>query len=173
MYEPTTAEQLHTIAQAADTQPLSEAQAAAEAARLIAEGYSTNSPVATSYKDVAPLPTTGDAMPWPQPGRPPMSQKATDVSALMLAGGVASLPIGAATSLVLWSLGQVDPINLAIGAGAPVALVLAVAAVVRRLQGVNLHTENHHHYTGTVRQETTNVSTTTKGMFARTRNDIR
>ncbi|MEV0982348.1 hypothetical protein [Streptomyces sp. NPDC049915] len=35
---------------------LSEAEAEAEAARLIAESYSTNAPVATSYKDVTPVP---------------------------------------------------------------------------------------------------------------------
>ena len=146
-----------------------EANDHAEAARLIAEGLSMNGPVATRYRDVTPVPTTGDAMPWPQPGRSPMSQKATDLSGIMVAGGIACLPVSLGTSLVLWSLGQVDPVNLAIGAAAPVALVLAIAAVVRRLQGVSLHNEHHHHYQGTVHQQT-EVNTHTKGMFSRTHN---
>jgi hypothetical protein len=143
----------------------------AEFARLIAEGLSQTAPVATSYRDITPVPTTGDAMPWPQPGRPPMSQKATDVGGVMLAGGIAALPVGAATSLVLWSLGHVSPEQLAIGGAAPVALVLAVAAVVRRLQSV--HTEHHHHYEGTVVQNTTTLTQNTRGVWAKTRNQVR
>lgn len=156
-------------------QPLSEAQAAAEAARLIAEGYSTTGPTATSYKDIAPLPTTGDAVPCAQPGRPPMSQRATDASALMLSGSVAALSVGGATSLVLYTLGQVDPVALAVGTAGPVSLVLAAGSLLRAVgrAKADAHTETHHHYAGTVRQETTNVSSTTKGMFARTRNDAR
>ncbi|MFJ5820130.1 hypothetical protein ACIQGT_40525 [Streptomyces sp. NPDC093108] len=156
-------------------QPLSEAQAAAEAARLIAEGYSTTGPTATSYKDIAPLPTTGDTVPVAQPGRPPMSQKATDASALMLSGSVAALSVGGATSLVLYTLGQVDPVTLAVGGAAPVALVLAVGSLLRsagRAKAV-AHTEHHHHYNGPVRQETTTVSSTTCGLIARTRNNTR
>ena len=142
----------------------------AEAARLIAEGLSQNAPVATSYRDITPVPTTGDAMPVLQPGRPPMSQKATDASGVMLAGGIAALPVGAATSLVLWSLGQVSPEQLAIAGAAPVALVLAVAAIARRLQGVRLTETHHHHYEGPVTQHTTNLTQNTRGVFAKTRN---
>ncbi|TSB31889.1 hypothetical protein [Streptomyces benahoarensis] len=164
MYEPTT----HS------RQPLSEAQAAAEAARLIAEGYSTTGPTATSYKDIAPLPTTGDAVPCAQPGRPPMSQKATDASALMLSGSVAALSAGGATSLVLYTLGQVDPVTLAVGAAGPVALVLAAGSLLKSLGRAkhDMHTEHHHHYAGPVRQENTNLATTTKGLFARTNNTL-
>ncbi|MFJ8016223.1 hypothetical protein [Streptomyces sp. NPDC096339] len=127
----------------------------------------------TTYRDPTPTPTIGAAPPVPQPGRPPMSQKATDASMLMLAGGAASLPVGGATSLVLYTLGHVDPTALAIGAAAPVALVLAIGALIRSasrgLQG--LHTEHHHHYAGTVHQEHRNVSTQTRGIWARTTNN--
>ncbi|MFH9426415.1 hypothetical protein [Streptomyces sp. NPDC017529] len=153
------------------TDALRQAREEAEAARLIAEGLSENGPVATSYRDVTPVPTTGDAMPWPQPGRPPMSQRATDASGLMLAGGLASLPLGAAASLVLWASGQADPVSLAVGGTAPVALVLAIAFTARCFRGV--HTETHHHYEGTVVQHTTNVDQTTRGVFASTRNQVR
>ncbi|MFJ2589732.1 hypothetical protein [Streptomyces sp. NPDC087538] len=165
MYEPTTNSQ----------QPLSEAQAAAEAARLIAEGYSTTGPTATSYKDIAPLPTTGDAVPFTQPGRPAMSQRATDASALMLAGSVLALSLSGGTSFVLYTLGQADPVPLAIGASGSVALVLAVGSLLRSAgrARADARTENHNHFHGSVRQETTNVSSTTKGLIARTRNDAR
>jgi hypothetical protein len=150
--------------------PLSEADAAAEARRIIDAAYQ---PAPTSYRDTSPVPPIGDTPPVLQPGRAPMSQRAADISGIMAAGGIASLPVGAATSLVLWTLGQVDPVNLAIGGAAPVALVLALGAVVRRLQGVRTHTEHHHHYTGPVTQHTTTVNQDTRGVFAKTRNQTR
>lgn len=142
-----------------------------DAERLIAAVNEALEP-ATAYRDPTPIPTIGTAEPVPQPGRPPMSQRATDASALMLSAGVASLPIGGVTSLVLYTLGHVDPVTLAIGAAGPVALVLATGALIRSatrsLQGVI--TENNHYYSGTVHQEHRNVSTETKGLFAKTIN---
>ncbi|MEU7066911.1 hypothetical protein [Streptomyces sp. NPDC046161] len=144
---------------------MSDQEAAVEAHRIITD-------FATAYRDPTPLPTVGPTPPVVQPGRPPMSQRATDASALMLAAGAASLPIGGATSLVLYTLGHVTPAALAIGAAGPVALVLAVGALIRTatrgLQGV--HTEHHHHYTGPVSQEHHTVSTQTRGLVAKTIN---
>lgn len=126
----------------------------------------------TAYRDPTPTPTIGEALPVPQPGRPPMSQKATDASMLMLAAGAASLPIGGMTSLVLYTLGNVDPTALAIGAAAPVALVLAVGALIRAagrgMQGIGA--EHHHYYNGPVQQKSHNVTTQTRGLFAKTIN---
>ncbi|MEU8839948.1 hypothetical protein AB0D97_12575 [Streptomyces roseus] len=126
----------------------------------------------TAYRDPTPTPTIGAAEPVPQPGRPPMSQKATDASALMLAAGAASLPIGGATSLVLYTLGHVDPAALTIGAAAPVGLVLAIGSLIRAagrgMQG--LGAEHHHHYNGPVSQTTHSVSTQTRGLIAKTSN---
>lgn len=126
----------------------------------------------TAYRDPSPTPTVGSTPPVPQPGRPPMSQRATDASMLMLAAGAASLPIGGATSLVLYTLGHVDPAALAIGAAAPVALVLAVGSLIRAasrgVQGIGA--EHHHHYAGPVSQQHHTVSTQTRGLFAKTIN---
>ncbi|MFF4848773.1 hypothetical protein [Streptomyces sp. NPDC001194] len=142
-----------------------------QAARLVQAVDEALTPV-TAYRDTSLLPATGTALPVPQPGRPPMSQKATDASALMLAAGVASLPIGGATSLVLYTLGHVNPAALAIGAAAPVALILAVGSLVRAasrgVQGIGA--EHHHHYNGPVSQEHHTVSTQTRGLFAKTIN---
>lgn len=150
------------------TPALTETQAAEEAARLISEAYQP----ATSYRDPSPIPTTGTTPPVAQPGRPPMSQRATDISGVMLAGSVASVSVGGATSLVLYTLGQVDPTALAIGAAGPLALVLAVGSLIRSIGRAkqDAHTEHHHHYNGPVRQETTTISSTTAGLLARTRN---
>ena len=147
----------------AETDPIltamTDEEAAIAARRIIAD-------FATSYRDTTPVPTVGSTPPVPQPGRPPMSQKATDASVLMLSAGVASLPIGGMTSLVLYTLGHVDPTSLAIGAVAPVALVLAIGTLLRRLAGVR--TEHHHHYQGPVHQN--HVHSSTRGMWAKTTN---
>lgn len=137
--------------------PMSEEVAAKEADHLIA----------TAFRDPAPVPPIGTTPPVPQPGRPPMSQKAVDDSVRMLSAGVASIPIGGMTSLVLYTLGQVDPASLAIGASAPVALVIAVSALLRRAKGV-LPEEHHHHYEAPVDQRT--VYSNTRGLVARTDN---
>jgi hypothetical protein len=151
---------------------LSEANAAAEAARLIAEGYSTNGPVATSYKDVTDTPLTGAAPPVPQAGRAPMSQKATDASAIMLAAGVASVPVFGGISLVMWTAGQVDPVIVGIVAVTPVALLGVLSRVVKRTKEALAAAPPviHQHYTGDVHQDNTEISTHTKGVIARTNN---
>lgn len=129
---------------------MTDAEAAAEAAQIIANAYQP-----TAYRDPTPTPTIGTAPPVPQPGRPPMSQKATDASALMLSAGIASIPIGGMTSLVLYTLGHVDPAQLAIGGVVPVALILAIGKLLTRAKQVveAAPAEHHHHYTGDVRQE--------------------
>nr|WP_203698471.1 hypothetical protein [Streptomyces rubrogriseus] len=154
---------------------MSDDEAKARARQLIEEAYAPPYEVPTSYRDETKPPAYGSAEPVVQPGRAPMSQKATDASALMLTGSVAALSVGGATSLVLYTLGQVDPTTLAVGAAGPVALVLAVGSLIRSVgrAKADAHTEHHHHYNGSVRQETTNVSSTTKGLFAKNRNDVR
>ncbi|MGY1439513.1 hypothetical protein [Streptomyces reniochalinae] len=124
----------------------------------------------TSHRDGSPLPRYGDTPPVPQPGRPPMSQKATDLSGLMLAGGVASLPVGGSLALVLYAVGQADPVSLAIAGGAPVALVLAVSWLLRSAGRArrDAYTEHHHHYTGPVHQD--QRASSTRGVWAKTNN---
>ncbi|MFJ6486595.1 hypothetical protein ACIQK6_41775 [Streptomyces sp. NPDC091682] len=155
--------------------PLSADEADARARQLITEAYAPPYATPTSHRDETPLPAYGPTPPVAQPGRPPMSQKATDASALMLSGSVAALSVGGATSLVLFTLGQVDPTTLAVAGAGPVALVLAVGSLLRSAgrAKADAHTEHHHHYNGPVRQESTTVSSTTKGLFAKNRNDVR
>ncbi|GGX42991.1 hypothetical protein [Streptomyces fructofermentans] len=121
----------------------------------------------TSYRDTSPLPAVGTAPPVAQPGRPPMSRRATDASALMLTGSVLTATVGGAATAVLWASGHADPAVCAIVFGAPAVLVLALGRFVRRM-GEAAPEEHHHHYTGPVHQDHTEVHSTTRGVWART-----
>ncbi|MFG3476455.1 hypothetical protein ACGF3K_14485 [Streptomyces sp. NPDC047980] len=111
----------------------------------------------TSYRDDTPLPRYGTAPPVPQPGRPPMSQKATDASALMLTGSVLTLATGGAASAVLWASGHADPTVIGLIAAAPLAIAAPIWALARLVKAATkTTTEHHHHYSGPVRQQTVN-----------------
>lgn len=128
--------------------PLTDEAAALEARRIIDAAYR---PAPTSFRDDTPLPVVGTTPPVPQPGRPPMSQAATDASALMLSGSVLTMAVGGTGSLVMYASGYADPIVCAIVFGAPAALVLALSRLMRRAKDV-LPSEHHHHYRGPVTQ---------------------
>ncbi|MCX4849834.1 hypothetical protein [Streptomyces sp. NBC_00893] len=130
---------------------------------------------ATFYRDDTPLPVVGTAAPVSQPGRPPMSQRATDASALMLSGGVATALVGGTASLVMVASGSADPVVCAIVVGAPTALVLALGRLVGRVKDTveAAPPTNHYHYNGDVHQDQRSITTTTRGVIANTRNQTR
>ncbi|MFE0654212.1 hypothetical protein ACFVZH_37280 [Streptomyces sp. NPDC059534] len=133
-------------------------------------------PMATSYRDTTPEPVIGDALPVAQPGRPPMSQKATDASVVMLAGGAGVLMAGTGAGVALWALAGVDPLTLGLAVGAPVAVVAALARLVRRAGQAAQQAApvtHHHHYAGPVRQTHSHQTTQARGMFARSTTDAR
>ena len=148
--------------------PLTDEAAAAEAKRIIREAL-REEPAPTSYRDDSPLPVTGTAPPVPQPGRPPMSQRATDASALMLSGGVATVLVGGTASLVMIASGHADPTVCGIIFGAPAVLVLALSRLVGRAKDV-LPAEHHHHYKGPVYQDQRSTTNQTKAVIANIRN---
>ncbi|WP_433340589.1 hypothetical protein [Streptomyces sp. CA-253872] len=155
--------------------PLTDAQAATEARRLIHDAYQ-NGPAeltATAYRDPAPVPPYGSTPAVVQPGRPPMSQRATDASALMLTGSVATLAAGGSASLVLAVLGTLDPVTLGVAGGGATAVLLALGALIRRAgraAGDAARPEIHHHYAGPVTQQHTSLTTHTRGLSAHTHN---
>lgn len=126
----------------------------------------------TAYRDDRPLPTVGSALPVPQPGRPPMSQKATDASALMLAGGAATVMVGGTASLVMLASGSADPVVCAIVLGAPAVVVLAASRLVARVKATveAVPPTIHQHYYGDVTQDSRSIHTETRGVIATTRN---
>ncbi|WP_327419660.1 hypothetical protein [Streptomyces sp. NBC_01233] len=157
--------------------PLSDDQAADEARRLIEDAYRPALPIPTSYRDTSPVPAFGPTPPVAQPGRPPMGQRATDASAVMLAAGIASVPIGGSLSLVLYTVGNVDPVVVGIVCAAPVLLLGALSKVIKSAKSAleAAPTDHHHHYNGPVIQDHRSITatTTTRGLVARTNNDIR
>ncbi|MFB7738207.1 hypothetical protein ACFC08_28240 [Streptomyces sp. NPDC056112] len=133
----------------------------------------------TSYRDDTKPPAIGPTPPVPQPGtrRPPMSQKATDASALMLSAGAATLPLGAAATGVLWASGYADPTVIAAICAAPVALAIPVLALSRLVKRAKQTVEAapatiHQHYNGAVYQDQRSIHTQTSGVWASTRNEI-
>ena len=144
------------------TPAMTEEQAAAEARRIIAD-------FATSYRDRSPLPTVGPTPPVAQPGRPPMSQRAADASALMLSGSVLTATLGGSATAILWASGHADPAVVATVFGAPAFLTLAIARLLRRAKDA-LPTEIHQHYTGTVYQDQRTQHSRTSGVWAKTTN---
>ncbi|RPK69982.1 hypothetical protein EES45_36290 [Streptomyces sp. ADI97-07] len=154
---------------------LSEAEAEAEAARLIAEGYSRTSPVTpavTFYKDPTPAPTVGTAPPQAQPGRTPMSQGATDASVLMLAGGGALSMVSVSAGILMYLSQYADPVACGVVLGAPTVGFLALCRLARRAKEVVEAAPPvvHNHYEGTVVQDNTEINTHTRGVIARTTN---
>lgn len=125
----------------------------------------------TRYRDDSPTPTIGTAPPVPQPGRPPMSQKAVDASTMMLSAGAASLPVGAVAVGILLASGQADPTVIGMICAAPAAIAVPILAIARLLRraGEAAPPVNHHHYNGPVDQR--NVHTKTSGVWAKTNNN--
>ncbi|MGW2863300.1 hypothetical protein [Streptomyces sp. NPDC001205] len=127
---------------------------------------------ATFYKDPTDVPRIGTAPPVPQPGRTPMSQRATDASVMMLAGGAGGALLCAGGSAVMLASHWANPAVCGIVFGAPVALVLAVARVLKRTADVAAAAppEEHHHYHAPVHQEHNEITSHTRGLIATTRN---
>jgi hypothetical protein len=149
---------------------MSDDVAAAEARRIIIDAYRPTPETPTAYRDTTLLPAYGSTPPVPQPGRPPMSQRAVDTSTVMLSAGAASLPVGTVAIGILLASGHADPTVIGMICAAPAAVAVPVLAVARLLHRVaeaapDVH---HHHYNGPVKQEHT--TTHTRGLFARTTN---
>ncbi|WP_427251132.1 hypothetical protein [Bacillus cereus] len=104
-----------------------------------------------------------------------MSQRATDLSALILTASFASVPISGSLSLLLWTAGHVDPVVVGIVAGAPTTFLLALSRVFKRAKetAAAAPPEIHNHYGGTVLQDHRTVTSQTHALVARTRNELR
>ncbi|MEU9947090.1 hypothetical protein [Streptomyces sp. NPDC047939] len=128
----------------------------------------------TYHRDDTPLPAIGSAPPVVQDGRPPMSQRATDASALMLAGGATTVMVGGTASLVMLASGYADPTVCAIVFGAPAVMVLALSRLMAKAKAVAeaAPAPVHHHYNGPVTVDQRSLNTQTRGVIANTRNHL-
>lgn len=126
-------------------------------------------PDVPSWKDG---PRIGTAPPEPQSGRPPMSQKATDASSLMLAGGGGTFMVCGGVALVMWASESADPVVCGTVLGAPTLLVLALARLVSRAKAAieAAPPTVHNHGPVSVTHDQRSITTDTRGLWARTTN---
>jgi hypothetical protein len=134
-------------------------------ARQLIEAVNEALETPTAYRDDTPVPTIGDAPPVAQPGRPPMSSKATDDSVRMIAAGFLTLCAGGTVSGVLYFSGQADPTVLGIMAATPVGLAVPILALSRLVKRAKPAPDVHHHYNAPVDQRT--VTTDARGVWAK------
>lgn len=154
-------------------QPTPAGQPTAQAQQIINAIEDVYAP--TTYRDDTPLPAVGAAPPVAQPGRPPMSQKATDASVVMIAAGVATVPPGLIAIGILVASEHADPAIVGMICAAPAALaipVLAVASLIRRAKAAieAAPATHHHHYDGPVTIDQRSITSRTRGVIANNRN---
>ncbi|QKW31532.1 hypothetical protein HUT11_35700 (plasmid) [Streptomyces seoulensis] len=143
----------------------------------LAQATRTDNPAPTAFRDPTPIPTIGPTPPVPQPGRPPMSSKATDDSVRMLSAGFLTLCGGGAISSILWASGHADPTTIGVMAAAPAGLaipILALSRLVKRAKNVVAAAPPvvHNHYDGIVHVDARTVNSQTRGVWASTRNQL-
>ncbi|ACX71147.1 hypothetical protein pZL12.70c [Streptomyces phage ZL12] len=129
----------------------------------------------TFHRDNTPLPVVGPTPPVEQPGRPSMSQKATDASVLMLAGGATTVMVSGSAAGLMYFSQFADPVACAIVFGAPVALVVALTRLVARAGAAKAQVDAVRpeiHYNGHVTVDQRAINTTTRGLIANTRNQL-
>ena len=139
--------------------------------RAIAEELAK--PYVTSFRDKTSTPTIGSMPPHPQPGRAPMSQKASDASGLILSVGVASPLVGGGIALALWGTGQANPTVIAWIAGGAVALVVAATAFLKTAKTAVEAAPPviHQYFTGTTHIDHSSHEHTSRGVWVRNHND--
>ncbi|MFF3872543.1 hypothetical protein [Streptomyces sp. NPDC001978] len=153
---------------------MSDAEAIAEARRIIADAYRPVRQMPTAYRDSTPLPAYGTTPPVPQPDHRIVPAWAAGTAVAGIGVGAACVGIGcgiwlACQGFAAVTLTSVLFITLPIAAVAAVAT--AIGSAVRSIKAT--HTETHHHYTGPVTQQNTTLNTPTRGLIARTHNDLR
>lgn len=131
----------------------------------------------TSFRDDTPVPAIGTAPPVPQPGIPPQSKAAVDYAVRVLSTGVATALGSGGLSLVLYVSRFADPVVCGIVFGAPIALAVPIAALstfAKRVKEVAQAAPPviNQTYTGDVHQDYSTVNTTTRGVWAHTRNQL-
>ncbi|MGW3442014.1 hypothetical protein [Streptomyces sp. NPDC001076] len=152
---------------------MTDAEATAEARRIIADAYRPTVEMPTAYRDTSPLPAYGTTPPVPQPDRRIVPAWAAGTAVAGIGVGATCVGIGcgiwlACQGFAAVTLTSVLFVTLPIAAVA--AVVTAIGSALRALRGV--HTETHHHYTGPVRQETNQINAPAYGLIARNRNNL-
>ncbi|MFE5031288.1 hypothetical protein [Streptomyces sp. NPDC056683] len=152
---------------------MTDAEATAEARRIIADAYRPTHQMPTAYRDTSPLPAYGTTPPVPQPDHRIVPAWAAGTAVAGIGVGATCVGIGcgiwlACQGFAAVTLTSVLFITLPIAGVA--GIVAAVGSALRALRSV--HTVTHHHYTGPVRQETNQITAPAYGLIARNRNEL-
>ncbi|MGW5353410.1 hypothetical protein ACWERV_23225 [Streptomyces sp. NPDC004031] len=157
------------------SRPLSDAEAKAEAERIIAAAYQPQPSVPTFYRDDSPLPQYGTTPPVPQEDRRIVPGWAAGIAVASIGAGAGITGVGCGAWLVLQGLASVTLYGVLL-VTLPFAGAAMVATAIRGAinQARSAVTKNVTVYEGPVTQNTEiNNTSTTRGMFfARTRNDV-
>ncbi|WP_344530947.1 hypothetical protein, partial [Streptomyces rectiviolaceus] len=128
----------------------------------------------TFYRNPTPTPAIGDAPPVQQPGRPAMSQQATNDSVRMLSFGGMVFLTGAGIGIVMMTSDYANPTVIGVSGTVLAAVLLAAARLMRRTKEVveAAPPQITQYYSGDVHQQHTEITTNTKGVIAYNRNDL-
>ncbi|WP_331761839.1 hypothetical protein [Streptomyces sp. NBC_01546] len=156
--------------------PMSDAEAAAEAKRIMDASFRIEEPVRhfpTSYRDHSPVPAYGDTPPVHQPDHRIVPAWAAGIAVASIGVGAGVTGIGCGAWLVLQGLASVSLAGVLMVtlpfAGLAMAATAIGGAINRARSAV---TKNIYEGPVTMRTEINNHSTTRGMFFARTRNDI-
>ncbi|GGU84462.1 hypothetical protein GCM10010260_16900 [Streptomyces filipinensis] len=152
---------------------MSDAEATAEARRIIADAYGAVPQMPTAYRDRTPLPAYGSTPPVLQPDRRIVPAWAAGMAVAGIGTGAAFVGVGcgiwlACQGFAAVTLTSVLFVTLPIAAVA--ALAAAIGSAVRSVKATR--TETHHYYSGPVRQETNTITAPAYGLIARSRNEL-
>ncbi|MCZ7430113.1 hypothetical protein [Streptomyces sp. WMMC1477] len=152
-----------------------ESEAAAEARRLIDDWASK--PVhhhPTAYRDDTAPPAFGTTPPVPQPDQRIVPAWAAGIAVASIGVGAGVTGIGCGAWLVLQGLASVTLAGVLMVTLPLAALAMVATAVGGAINKARAATSKTVHvYQGPVTHTETHNTTATRGMFARTRNDIR
>ncbi|WP_329376066.1 hypothetical protein [Streptomyces sp. NBC_01483] len=152
-----------------------------EVEEALAEAARPEKSIPTFYKDNTKPPAIGTTPPVPQPGRPPMSQKAVDLNTTILTSSVFTAALGGSATAILWASGQANTTVIGWICGCVVAVpavltipVLALKSLMKAAKDVAEAAPpvHNHHYNGDVYQDHRSTSSKTTGIVAINRNEF-
>lgn len=142
-----------------------------DAAQRIADEQTPRIP--TFYKDPTETPKIGTTPPVAQPGRAPMSQKATDATGIILAVGIAAPLVGGGFALAMWGTSVANLKVIGAIVGGAIGIVIAVKSLLGSARAVAEAAPPvvHQHNYGPVHQDQSTHEHKSSGVFVRNNHD--
>lgn len=151
---------------------LTESEAAAEARRIIAAAYAPDmtEPIQTRYRDTNPVPEYGPTPPVQLPDNRAVPAWAAGVAVASIGAGCGVFAIGGGVWLILEGLSSVTLMGV-LAILAPFAGLAALATAIGAAVAKGRSGSSTHIYQAPVTKQT-EVTTNTRGLFSRTRNEL-